>query len=242
MKVNTDGVLLGAWFTVPEFENGRVFRVLDIGTGTGLIALMAGQRLAQRGGAGVIMGVEIDENACKDALVNFKNAPWREIEFTLKNQSLQEFAEDYREEFDIILSNPPYFIDSLKNTDNSKSVARHTDTLSQREILFYGVKLLRVGGTLAVVLPVTEGEEFLRKVDFLWQNTPEGERCFEPYRVCKVHTVEHKPAKRLLIELNLIEKESPDTQKKTLSEERLIMLSNGLKTVQYNSLVGEFYL
>lgn len=245
MKVNTDAVLLGAWLHLPQNEDGQqTLRALDIGTGTGVIALMAGQRFAQNGTNAEIVAVEIDENACKDALRNFNDAPWGGVSFFLKNESLQEFAKNYREKFNLIFSNPPYFIDSLKNNDNSKSVARHTDTLTQREILFYGAQLLKEDGLLALVLPVTEGEEFLRKVEFLKNNTPAGEYFFTHRRVCRVHTVERKPAKRILIELKLVKQlpQGEQAKKEPFVEERLIMLSNGANTEQYSNLVGDFYL
>ena len=93
------------------------------------------------------------------------------------------------------------------------------------------------GGRLALVLPVTEGEEFLRKVEFLNTHTPAGENCFQPRRICRVHTVERKPAKRMLIELEY----GPD-KKETPHIEQLVMMSNGSFTAQYAELTGDFYL
>ncbi len=223
-------------------------RMLDIGTGTGVIALMAAQRAAQAGLNAIVEAVEIDEGACKDAAANFQSAPWNGVELVLHKKSLQEFSENFLKnlpdnntlhKFDLIFTNPPYFIDSLKSTDESKILARHTDTLSQREILFHCTKLVKPEGMLAVVLPVIEGEEFLRKVEFLMANTPAGELCFVPKRICRVHTVERKPAKRLLMELVLLPagnaKENPHI-------EQLVMMSGDSKTAQYADLVGEFYL
>lgn len=241
MKVNTDAVLLGAWMELPQGESG-ICKVLDIGTGTGVIALMAGQRFAGRGVCADIFAVEIDDNACKDAGLNFENAPWSGVKFELKSESLQDFAKGNTQKFDMIFSNPPYFIDSLKSPDNSKSVARHTDTLTQRELLFYGAKLLNRGGVMALVLPVTEGEEFLGKVAFLQKNTPDGEYVFCPKRVCRVHTVERKEAKRLLIELEFVVQSDEMRVKKEPLQERLIMMSDGTNTEQYSNLVKDFYL
>lgn len=238
MRVNTDAVLLGAWMSIPSGRDGSAARFLDIGTGTGVIALMAGQRAAQEGMSAEINAVEIDGGACRDARQNFLAAPWEGVNFILHEESLQDFSNSQPGEFDLIFTNPPYFIDSLKSSDDAKVMARHTDTLSQREILFHCARLLRKGGRLAVVLPVVEGEEFLRKVEFLMTNTPQGENCFVPRRICKVHTVERKPAKRLLIEFELCgvgEKEKPHIQ-------QLVMMSNGSKTEGYADLVGGFYL
>ena len=237
MKVNTDAVLLGAWMGLPSCVEAP--RLLDIGTGTGVIALMAAQRLAVNGLCATVEAVEIDEGACRDAGYNFDAAPWEGVDFVLHRESLQQFSDSAPDKFDLIFTNPPYFIDSLKSTDEAKQMARHTDSLSQREILFYCTRLLKPGGRLAVVLPVTEGEEFLRKVDFLMANTPEGEYCFEPQRICRVHTVERKPAKRLLMEFALVPaggvKEKPHI-------EQLVMMSGNSKTAQYADLVDEFYL
>jgi tRNA1Val (adenine37-N6)-methyltransferase len=242
MRVNTDAVLLGAWMGLPEpsadMADGEPFRLLDIGTGTGVIALMAGQRLAQAGLQGEIHAVEIDEGACNDAGRNFDTAPWEGEKFILHKHSLQEFSNSLPDKFHLVFTNPPYFVDSLKSTDEAKILARHTDTLSQREILFHCTKLVKPGGKLAVVLPVTEGEEFLRKVEFLMKNTPAGENCFVVRRICKVHTVERKPAKRLLMEFELCC--APVNAEPHI--EQLVMMSGDSKTAQYAELVGQFYL
>ena len=238
MRVNTDAVLLGAWMSIPQIEGGATPRMLDIGTGTGVIALMAGQRAAKAGIKASIEAVEIDAGACKDAARNFNTAPWEGMEFTLHHKSLQEFSDSLPERFDLVFTNPPYFVDSLKSNDDAKVLARHTDTLSQREILFHCTKLVKPGGKLAVVLPVIEGEEFLRKVEFLMANTPAGENCFVPVRICRVHTVERKPAKRLLMEFELCC--SGEIRKPHIGQ--LVMMSGGSNTAEYADLVGEFYL
>lgn len=234
MRVNTDAVLLGAWMNLPGRENPRL---LDIGTGTGVIALMAAQRLAGEGKRGTVEAVEIDRGACCDARKNFSSAPWDGIDLILHSQSLQDFSNSLPHKFDLIFTNPPYFIDSLRSSDESKVLARHTDTLSQREILFHSARLLEQGGLLALVLPVTEGEEFLRKVEFLQSHVPQGENRFFLRRVCRVHTVERKPAKRMLIEL-----EYSTAAKEEPHMEQLVMLSGGSNTAQYADLVCKFYL
>lgn len=234
MKVNTDAVLLGAWMSLPCCGNPRV---LDIGTGTGVIALMAAQRMAAEGKCGTVEAVEIDPGACRDASANFSAAPWEGMDLILHRKSLQDFSNSLPDKFDLIFTNPPYFIDSLKSADESKVLARHTDTLSQREILFHSARLLVPGGMLALVLPVTEGEEFLRKVEFLQGHTPAGENRFVVRRVCRVHTIERKPAKRMLIELEYCveSKEEPHIG-------QLVMMSGDSNTAQYADLVREFYL
>lgn len=238
MKVNTDAVLLGAWMGLPQPGTDAQLRLLDIGTGTGVIALMAAQRVAGAGLCGIVEAVEIDPDACKDAQMNFNAAQWPGVDMLLHKKSLQELSDSLPDKYNLIFTNPPYFIDSLKSSDDAKCLARHTDTLSQREILYHCAKMLAPGGLLALVLPVTEGEEFLRKVEFLQSHTPSGENCFHPHRICRVHTVERKPAKRMLIELVFCNAAADVTAK----NEQLVMLSNGSFTNQYAELVGEFYL
>ena len=272
MKVNTDAVLLGAWMSVPGGEDAgdaavdratdgsaadadaapggesarRTLRALDIGTGTGVIALMAGQRLAEAGASAHIDAVEIDADACKDAAVNFDSAPWAGISFGLHNVPLQEFSGSGAAEgagetgcYDLIFSNPPYFISSLKNDSAAKTTARHTDTLSQRELLFYSTPLLKEGGTLAIILPVIEGEELLRKVEFMANAAVEASHtALFPSRICYVHTVERKPAKRLMLEFA----KCAPSNRPTMRREQLVMMSSGANTPEYAELVGGFYL
>ena len=265
MKVNTDAVLLGAWMSVPGGEDAggvdtaddaasagvaasRTFRALDIGTGTGVIALMAGQRLAEAGVSAHIDAVEIDEDACKDAAVNFDSAPWNGISFGLHNVPLQEFSGSGATVgttgdagYDLIFSNPPYFISSLKNDSQAKTTARHTDTLSQRELLFYSTPLLKEGGTLAIILPVVEGEELLRKVEFMANAAVAAggdTAALFPSRICYVHTVERKPAKRLMLEFA----KCAPSNRPTMRREQLVMMSGGANTPEYACLVGDFYI
>ena len=265
MKVNTDAVLLGAWMSVPGGETAcevdmsddaasagvagsRTVRALDIGTGTGVIALMAGQRLAEAGVSAHIDAVEIDADACQDAAANFDAAPWNGISFGLHNVPLQEFSGSGATVgttgdagYDLIFSNPPYFIASLKNDSQAKTTARHTDTLSQRELLFYSTPLLKEGGTLAIILPVVEGEELLRKVEFVADVAVAAggdTAALFPSRICYVHTVERKPAKRLMLEFV----KCAPSNRPAMRREQLVMMSEGANTPEYAELVGEFYL
>ena len=267
MKVNTDAVLLGAWMSVPGggtagevdtaddaasagVAGSRTVRALDIGTGTGVIALMAGQRLAENGIAAHIDTVEIDADACQDAAANFDAAPWNGISFGLHNVPLQEFSGSGAAGvdgiagvagYDLIFSNPPYFIASLKNDSQAKTTARHTDTLSQRELLFYSTPLLKEGGTLAIILPVVEGEELLRKVEFMADVAVAAggdTAALFPSRICYVHTVERKPAKRLMLEFV----KCAPSNRPTMRREQLVMMSGGANTPEYQALVGGFYL
>ncbi|MCQ2217615.1 MAG: tRNA1(Val) (adenine(37)-N6)-methyltransferase [Paludibacteraceae bacterium] len=150
MKVGTDGVLLGAWANVASASH-----ILDIGTGTGLIALM----LAQRQPNAQITAIEIDKAASEQATENFQASPWGR-RFSCLNVSLQDFIKDEQTLFDLIVSNPPYFNNSLKNPDRQRSQARHTDTLSFEELMQAG-SLLTQEGIFAIILPSQAEEEVI---------------------------------------------------------------------------------
>lgn len=144
MKVGTDGVLLGAWARLAE--NHR--RILDIGTGTGLIALMAAQRTEAWGAE--IVGVEIDPSAAEDARENVARSEWNE-RVEIVRTSIQDYLPEGN--FDHIISNPPYFVSSLLSPDAARTTARHTTSLSFDELATAASRLLAPGGVLSVVLP-----------------------------------------------------------------------------------------
>ncbi len=152
MKVGIDGVLLGAWTSV---ENANT--ILDIGTGSGLIALM----LAQRSIA-LIDAIDIDTNAILQAKENCSNSPWAN-RIALHENSLQQFSETCATKYDLIVSNPPYFVNSLKAPEEARTTARHTDTLSHESLLTTAKQLLKETGRICLILPVNEG---LQCVDF----------------------------------------------------------------------------
>jgi tRNA1Val (adenine37-N6)-methyltransferase len=149
MKVGTDGVLLGAWAPV---KNGQ--RILDAGTGTGLIALM----LAQRSDS-IIDAVEIDAQACLEAQFNFKKSDWS-TRLNVFNADFHLFSEQGGNSYDLIVSNPPFFINSLKSNNKALAVARHNDRLSFGQLISGAWKLLRVGGRLCVIIPYGNCMEF----------------------------------------------------------------------------------
>lgn len=149
MKVGTDGVLLGAWANCSATK-----QILDIGTGCGLIALMLAQRTA---GSAIIDAIDIHSNSVKIAKENFANSPWSSSLHAFE-VAIQDFMND--DKYDLIVSNPPFFIDAQKAPLQSRSNARHTDTLSQEALLESVGHLLSPNGKLAVILPVDEGELF----------------------------------------------------------------------------------
>ena len=152
MKVGTDGVLLGAWARVDGTR-----RILDIGTGTGVIAL----QMAQRNSEAQIFAVEIDETASCRARANFDMSPWAE-RLEVECCAAQEF--NHTEKFDLIISNPPYFVDSLLPPDAKRSTARHTHDLSFEALDEAVSRLLAENGRFAMILPVAEFEKYLQQL------------------------------------------------------------------------------
>ena len=164
MKVGTDGVLLGAWAPISP----NTHRVLDIGTGTGLIALMLAQRLTQckiSTNKSVINdcelnidAIDIDQTSIEQATENVKNSPFASYITTL-HTSFQNH--NSKKKYDAIVCNPPYFVSSLKCPDSQRTQARHTDSLSFDELLLHSARLLNENGSLSVILPVTEGNQLI---------------------------------------------------------------------------------
>lgn len=149
MKVGTDAVLLGSWATVDHCKH-----VLDIGTGTGLIALMIAQKISAS-----IIALEIDEASCKQAKENIEESSYIN-QIIVLNQSFQDYWKKHADKFDLIITNPPYFIDSLKSNDSNRSTARHADSLPFSDLI-EGVKhILAYNGKFCLILPKKEAELF----------------------------------------------------------------------------------
>ncbi|MEQ9592073.1 MAG: methyltransferase [Cyclobacteriaceae bacterium] len=215
MKVGTDAILLGAWASIAEAK-----RILDIGTGSGVIALM----LAQRSDSNVsIVGIEPDLSSFIQASENFNASHWSS-RLQLMNIRLQDLKDD--DKFDLIVSNPPFFSSGLKPPVDQRKSARHTHALSHEELVLISSRLLRPGGRLSLVLPSNEGQRLIiyaEKVNL---------HCS---RICSVKTRVHKPVERLLIEFS--------TQRESQAvEELLLELSDGKRTAAYDALVSNFYL
>ncbi|MBR2859549.1 MAG: methyltransferase [Alistipes sp.] len=213
MKVGTDGVLLGAWADCEGAE-----RILDIGTGTGVIAL----QMAQRNSEAQICAVEIDETATRRARSNFDMSPWAE-RLTVEQTAVQEFAP--AEEFDLIVSNPPYFVDSLLPPDAKRSTARHTHDLTFEELDNAAARLLSESGKFALILPVTEFEKYLTLTQL------------HLVRRCDVCPVEGGAVKRIMGEFA--------KQKSTAIKHETIAIERGRRgdyTDDYRALTKDFYL
>ncbi len=143
MKVGTDGVLLGAWAPAADAST-----ILDVGTGTGLVALM----LAQRNSNARITGIEIDEAAYKQATQNAADSPWSE-RIKIVFGAFQTMLQSTPNQFDLIVSNPPFFINSKIAQSPSRTVARHASELTHEELLIFAKKILTPTGKLSIILP-----------------------------------------------------------------------------------------
>ena len=156
MKVGTDGILLGAWVNLTENA-----QILDIGTGTGLLALILAQR-SQTSLHTTIVAVEIDDEAYQQATDNIQKSPWGDRIQTY-HSSIQNFAINCSQQYDLIISNPPFFENAYKASQASRTLARHSDSLLQTDILEIANQLLKPDGHLAVIYPTDLAHKFLSK-------------------------------------------------------------------------------
>lgn len=183
MKVGTDGVLLGAWVNVSEN-----YRILDVGTGTGLIALM----VAQQNSDASIVAIDIDENAVAQAKHNFSSSDWTERLF-VKHQTLQLFSKENTNRFDHVVCNPPFFNESLKSDNHSRNLARHTDSLSYLELIKNSHRVTSEDGKLSVILPAEAENKFIELA---------CNEFFYPVRITRIKPTPQKSYVRSLVELS----------------------------------------
>lgn len=212
MRVGTDGVLLGAWA-----RGGN--RILDIGTGTGLVALMMAQRYPEA----EVVGVEVEPDAAREAAANASASPFAG-RVTICATALQRYTPDAA--FDAIVSNPPYYADGPAIADSARRQARQTVSLTFADILSFANRWLTPTGELSVVLPLSAAEAFSEEA-FL--------RGFFLARQVRVRTVARKPPKRCLLSF------SP-SRPATFSSEEVVLQDGGQRSAWYSELVGEFSL
>ena len=216
MKVGTDGVLLGAWTNVDNCQN-----ILDVGTGTGLIALM----LAQRNADANIKAIDINEECLHQAHQNVLGSPFAN-QITVEKKSFNCYTKESEGKYDLIVSNPPYFQNSLKSPSQSRNYARHNDSLSFYEIISNGASLITDIGRIALIVPHEFKQSLLEHAVTLGLFV---------HRITNVFPLSHKPAKRLLIELGI--------EEKSFTEDNLtIELSRHKYTDEYKTLTKEYYL
>lgn len=209
MKVGTDGVLLGAWA-----HGGR--QVLDVGTGSGLVALI----MAQRYGSAMVTAVELDPDAATQATDNAASSPFAS-RIRVVETAIQTFAEG---QYDAIVSNPPYYDDSLTSPDHGRTVARHTTTLSYRDLFRHVARLLTTDGEFSAIIPANCRSAF---------DAEAAISGLQPRRVCEVRTVWHKPVSRFLLSYSL---RSADVIERSAIT---IHAADGGYSEEYKTLVGE---
>lgn len=223
MKVGTDGVLLGAWCPLNDLSPS-VTAILDIGTGSGLIALMTAQRCP----GAQIDAIDIDEAAVEQAKENFERAQETAL-FANRLHSFRVCLQQWQGgPYHLIVSNPPYFQNSLKNPDEGRLTARHTDSLSYADLIKHGARLLAPDGCLALILP-SEAETQICHLA--------AEEGLFPTRITRVYSKESKPARRVMIAFSRMSYAfSPIEDTLVLEDEK------GGRSAAYSELCKEFYL
>lgn len=216
MKVGTDGVLLGAWA-----HGGK--RILDIGTGTGLVAIMMAQRFADAH----VTAVEIDHNAALQACNNANCSPFAS-RIGIVETNIQNFEVYGTQLFDSIVSNPPFFTDSLKNPDSQRATARHADTLPYRDLFTAVKRLLAEDGEFSAIIPSNCLTSFITEAYLAH---------LVPIRQLAIRTTPRKQPKRLLVSFGHTSSES-----NTTNEEQCLMNPDGSRSDWYINLTSDFYL
>ncbi|MBN2765093.1 MAG: methyltransferase [Paludibacteraceae bacterium] len=216
MKVGIDGVLIGAWTDVTNAKN-----ILDVGTGSGLISLMLAQRCEA-----TITAIDIDADAVIQANENIENSVWKS-RISATQITLQKFAESTDTKFDLIVSNPPFFINALKAPEEKRNTARHTDTLTHEELIDNALKLISKNGRISIILPIEEGTKCIEYAH--------SKKLFCK-RLLKVQPRPEKPAHRLLIELTPVECETQSSE---------LCIENGERhsySPEFTAIASPYYL
>ena len=218
MKIGTDGVLLGAWTPI----DNNPANILDIGTGTGVIALM----LAQRSNGQQIDALEIDEEAYEQSVDNFENSPWSDRLFCF-HAGLDEYAEEPEDEYDLIISNPPFYTEDYKSDNEQRDLARFADAMPFEELIEAADLLLSENGIFSTIIPFKEEAHFLAIA-----------KDYElyPMKITRVKGTATTEIKRSLLALS--RKETVDF----LIDELIIEISRHQYTPEYIALTRDFYL
>jgi tRNA1Val (adenine37-N6)-methyltransferase len=216
MKVGTDSVLLGAWADVEKSQ-----QILDIGTGCGLLALMAAQRCGAE-----ITAIDIHQPSAAQAQHNFELSPWAE-RLNVHCISLQDFSETVNIKFDHLITNPPYFINSLKSPDNGRNTARHNDELPLKSLVEFSAQLLTDAGRLSVVFPFADSQLLINLAE---------DSSLSLKRQLIIIPKQGKEPNRILLEFT--KKPVKNIENTTLTIREI----NGKYTQEYIDLTESFYL
>lgn len=217
MKIGTDGVLLGAW---TPLEN-TPYSIMDIGAGTGIIALM----LAQRSTAEQIDAMEIDDDAYEQAVDNFENSPWGDRLFCY-HAGLDEFMEEPEDEYDLIVSNPPFYTEDYTSGDEQRDKARFTASLPFEDLIEAAALLLSDNGVFSVIIPFKEEENFVALAK---------EFDLFPFKITRVKGTPKTDIKRSLLAFSRDERQ-------IATDELIIETARHEYTPEYIALTKDFYL
>ncbi|MBD0779634.1 methyltransferase [Maribacter sp. ANRC-HE7] len=224
MKIGTDGVLLGAW---TEIDN-NTYNILDIGSGTGIIALM----LAQRSAADNIEAIELDGDAFEQCTENFENSPWGDRLFCF-HAGFDEFVDEYTEVepdeselYDLIVSNPPFYKEDVTSGDSARDAARQNTSLPFDELVEGVSKLLTKEGSFSTIIPFKEESRFIALA---------AQNGLHPSRITRVKGTQTADTKRSLLQFSFIEHEIDEN-------ELIIEAERHQYTNDYTALTQAFYL
>ncbi len=218
MKVGTDGVLLGAWCPI----DNHPFSILDIGAGTGILSLM----LAQRSNAEQIDAIEIDEYAYEQCVGNFEDSPWSDRLFCF-HAGLDEFMDEPEDQYDLIISNPPFYSEDYKTESQQRDLARFQDAMPFEDLVEAAHLLLSENGVFAVIIPFHEEKRFIALA-----------RDFDlfPFKITRVKGTPTTDIKRSLLAFSF-------TQKEPIEQNELIIeTARHQYTEEYIALTKDFYL
>lgn len=218
LKIGTDAVLLGAAMTVRASDRN----CLDAGTGTGVIALMAAQRLWDEKAGFRIDAIEVDGPSADEAALSFRESPWSD-RLSCYHARLQDFTPEVK--YDLIFSNPPYYDNSLTCPDDRATAARHSGSMSYRDIFVFASDHLSKDGRISLILP-SESEKMLVRAGASFG--------FHLFRIIRISTTERKPAKRIIAEFSRTSRDA--------DEERLVLQDGERRTDGYAALTKDFYL
>ncbi|MBD0850226.1 tRNA1(Val) (adenine(37)-N6)-methyltransferase [Maribacter arenosus] len=217
MQIGTDGVLLGAWTSLANHPDA----ILDIGAGTGLLALM----LAQRCGANTIDALEIDEDAYEQCVGNFENSPWGDRLFCY-HAGLDEFMNDIEEQYDLIISNPPFYTEDVTSGNFARDTARQNQSLPFEELIKSVSMLLKPSGFFSTIIPFKTEGRFISLA---------AQKGLFPERITRVKGNPSSEIKRSLLEFSF-------NKNKAFEDELIIEIERHQYTPKYTELTKSFYL